>query len=340
MHIVLLHDDAPADARADELDVFVQAEAIEGALDALGHSHARVPFTFNLAEVRERLHATKPDIVFNLVEAVAGHGRLLPMAAMLLDALGLPYTGSHTEALFVTTDKVLTKRLLAAGDIATPAWYAPASLAADPGNVAADPRVGRSGPDSFTPGRYIVKSVWEEASVGLDEDSVVDVATAAELDRHIRDRLPRIGGEGFAEQFVDGREFNLSLLAGTASPQVLPPAEIHFVDYTADKPKVVGYRAKWDDQSFEFHHTPRSFDFPPADAPLLATLQQIATRCWHVFGLRGYVRVDFRVDAAGRPWVLEINANPCLAPDAGFYAAMQRGGLAFPQCIERILADA
>jgi D-alanine-D-alanine ligase len=121
---------------------------------------------------------------------------------------------------------------------------------------------------------------------------------------------------------------------------VLPPAEIDFVDYAPDKPKVVGYRAKWDADSFEYHHTPRRFDFPAEDASLLRQLTAIAKDCWRILGVRGYVRVDFRLDRDGKPWVLEVNANPCLSPDAGFFAAAQRAGLGFEQVIERILADA
>ena len=89
--------------------------------------------------------------------------------------------------------------------------------------------------------------------------------------------------------------------------------------------------------SFEYQHTRRRFDLPAADRPLLERLEDLAMRCWHLFGLRGYARVDFRVDAAGDPWVLEVNANPCLAPDAGFAAAAQRAAVPYERAIERIL---
>lgn len=332
MKIVLLHDDIPPNAREDELDVFVQCAAIEGALQELGHTHARLPFALDLATTRARLRELKPDAVFNLVEAVEGQGRLLPLAPMLLDAMAVPYTGSHTEALFLTTNKVLAKRWLSRHGVPTPEFVRPWSAE-------------RGAPGKLPPGRWIIKPTSEEGSVGLDEESVVDAADpdlVAKLQR-VRDRL---GDDIFAERYIDGREFNLSMLGGAmdtsggpAVPEVLPPAEIHFTDYPPEKPHVVGYRAKWDDQSFEFHHTPRSFEFPPADAELLKTLHRFAGQCWDVFGLRGYVRVDFRIDA-GQPSVLELNANPCLSPDAGFYAATQRAGLRFADVIARILTDA
>jgi D-alanine-D-alanine ligase len=121
---------------------------------------------------------------------------------------------------------------------------------------------------------------------------------------------------------------------------VLSPAEIVFEAYADAKPRVVGYRAKWDEASFEYHHTPRRFEFEPHDARLLAELKRLALECWTCFGLRGYARVDFRVDGEGRPWVLEVNTNPCLSPDAGFAAALERAGISFQDAIARILADA
>jgi GNAT superfamily N-acetyltransferase len=100
---------------------------------------------------------------------------------------------------------------------------------------------------------------------------------------------------------------------------------------------MVGYRAKWDPASFEYQHTPRRFDFPPEDTPLLLRLRELCLQCWELFTLGGYARVDFRVDHQGNPWILEVNANPCLSPDAGFAAALGQAGISFDQAIAQIL---
>ena len=118
-----------------------------------------------------------------------------------------------------------------------------------------------------------------------------------------------------------------------------PPAEIDFSAFPPGKPRIVGYAAKWRDDCFEFQHTPRRFDFDPSDGPLLERLRGLARECWRLFGLRGWARVDFRVDAAGQPWILEVNANPCLSPDAGFAAALARASISFDEAIRRILED-
>ncbi|MEX2218198.1 MAG: hypothetical protein WD749_05505 [Phycisphaerales bacterium] len=321
MRVVLLHDAVSDASAADERDVVAQMGAIGPALAALGHGAGRLPFTLNLEAAAESLRAIGPDLVFNLVESIGGQGRLIHLAPALLDSLELPYTGCPTDAVYTTSNKLLAKRLLRSAGIPTPVSYTRDEL--------------RRGVEVI-PGRYILKSVWEHASRGLDEGSVVRAGAAAPLLEALDERLPLLGGEGFAEAFIDGREFNLSLLDGI----ILPQAEILFEGLSASQARIVGYRAKWDESSPEYRGTPRRFDFPHSDQPLLVVLDTLAMGCWKAFGLRGYARVDFRVDEEGRPWALEVNTNPCLSPDAGFAAAVARSGLSFEQAIGRILTAA
>jgi D-alanine-D-alanine ligase len=323
MNVVLLHDRIAPNARPDELDSLVQVEAVSQVLTKLGHACRPLPFSLDLRAVADALADLRPDVVFNFVESVEGHGRLIHLAPALLDALHLPYAGAGAEAIYVTSNKLLTKRMLRAYGLATPPWFTMTA----PGAATAGP------------GRYIVKSVWEHASVGMEDDAIMEVDGPEALQRQLRNRAGRLGGEAFAESYIDGREFNLALLTDRVEPRVLPPAEIHFVDYPAGKPKVVGYRAKWVEDAFEYHHTPRCFDFPAEDQGLLDELRRLARTCWHKFELRGYARVDFRVDAAGQPWILEINTNPCLSPDAGFVAAAARGGLSLEDVVVRLLTE-
>ena len=178
----------------------------------------------------------------------------------------------------------------------------------------------------------------KHASIGLDENSIVEDCRPEAVFPLLRSRAARLGGACFAERFIAGREFNLSLLAGPCGPDVLPPAEILFEGFSQAMPRIVDYRAKWDQDAFEYHHTPRRFDFNATDRRLLQRLKDLSIQCWRHFGLNGYARVDFRVDPAGQPWVLEINANPCLSTDAGFAAALERAGIAYNDAIARIVA--
>jgi D-alanine-D-alanine ligase len=323
MNVTLLYNDASHDATIDERDVLVQRDAVCAALRRLGHEVALLACTLDLDAIRGRLLTTRPDLVFNLVEALGGTDRLAPVATLMLESLGFPFTGSPTTALLATNDKLFAKRRLLDAGLPTPAWFVDRWNGGDP--------TGSS--------RVIVKAVWEHASFGMDDDAVVALTPRVDLQELLRRRELATGKQHFAEQFVEGREFNLTVLGGADGPRVLPPAEIDFGAFPEDKPQIVGYRAKWDAGSFEFHHTPRRFDFQDEDQPLLDQLVMLALRSWDEFALRGYARVDFRVDRAGQPWILEVNANPCLAPDAGLAAAVERSGIGYERAIGRILED-
>jgi D-alanine-D-alanine ligase len=136
---------------------------------------------------------------------------------------------------------------------------------------------------------------------------------------------------------VSGRELNVAVIAAPEGPRVLPPAEIRFVDFPAGKPQIVGYAAKWHDDSFECRNTVRVFGVEP---PLAAAARQIALRCWELFALDGYARVDFRVDQHGGLWVLEVNSNPCFSPDAGFAAALAQAGVDYATAVRWLVEDA
>lgn len=321
--IVVLHSRVTAGLHKDEDDVLVQAEVVCRALVKLGYKADPLAFEDDLGLMRERLQGCGLELVFNLVETVAGTGRFIYLAPAVLDELGLCYTGSATDAVFLTSNKTVAKRLLQLATLPTPPWQTVESL---------------QGGSSAAVGRYIVKSVWEHASVGLDDNAVVAVNSPEELLGQLRKRRHKVGGECFAELFIEGREFNLSLLEEKDGPRVLPPAEIDFTGFPAEKLRMVGYAAKWEPDSFEYRHTPRCFDFSGEDLALLERLTNLARQCWDLFALRGYARVDFRVDAAGQPWVLEVNTNPCLSPDAGFVAAAARAGLSFEEVIAIIMA--
>jgi D-alanine-D-alanine ligase-like ATP-grasp enzyme/GNAT superfamily N-acetyltransferase len=323
MKITLLYNAvADADSAADR-DVLVQVAAVEEALQTLGHSTRRLAATLNLEVVEESLTSNRPDLVFNLVESLAGSDRLAHLAGVLLEDLDLRYTGAPASALHLASNKPRAKERMQAAGLPTPGWVA--ANACTPASLAPP---------------YIIKAAWEHASLGLDDHAVIQEGDGSTVCDQIASRSRHLGQPCFAEQFIDGREFNLSVIAADEDPRVLPPAEIDFAAFPAGKPKIVGYAAKWDDQAMEFSGTPRTFDFPAADTPLLARLAGLALDCWRLFELAGYARVDFRVDSRGQPWILEVNANPCLSPDAGFAAALCRAEIPFERAIEWIVNDA
>lgn len=312
---LVLHDAVSAASRPDEADVLVQAEQVGAALAELGWRPEVLPVDIDLAAARAAIDERAPALVFNLVESLSGDGRLIHLVPALLDSLGVPFTGSHSDAIYLSSQKQLAKEWMRCHGIAAPRSFA-----------AAD----RDAADSV---RWIVKSLWEHASLGLDDDAVVHGAAAAQA--RIEHCRATFGGEWFAEEYLDGREFNVSVIEHDGQPYVLPLAEMTFVDYPDGKPKIVGYAAKWQPDAAEYTATERVFAELPGgeDVAIRDTVQQ----CWRLFGLNGYARIDIRLAAGGTPYVLEVNANPCLSRDAGLAAAALQGGMDYRTLIERIV---
>lgn len=327
MNIVILHNAVSSEDSPEDLDTLAQARSISDSLYRLGYRPTAVPCTLNLAALRETLLECRPQLVFNLVESLGGTDSLSYLASAVLDSLGLPYTGNSTEALFTTNHKLMAKRMMQLAGLPTPQWFSEDGCCPDSDTAPLKPPC-------------IVKSVWEHGSRGLDDDNVILDGDSLLVRQLLREFTARTGRPYFAEKFVDGREFNLPMLDGPDGPQILPAGEMDFSSFPAGKPRIIGHRAKWHEGSFEYHNTPRTFHFHEHDRSLVELMKRLALECWRLFGLRGYVRVDFRVNQAGQPWILEINTNPCISPDAGYTAALTEAGLDYDDAIQRIVRKA
>jgi D-alanine-D-alanine ligase len=339
----ILHDRRAAEGPPDQSDTLIEAQAIASVLGEIGFAPSIVPVGLDLASLERTLVQLDPRVVVNLVESLEGRGHLIHVVPALLESLDRPFTGCSAAALGLTSNKVLAKRQLRAAGIATPPPFDDGvgahedATAGRDGGAAHGEEDGAHDPRDAAPRQerlWIVKSVWEHASLGLDDTSIVTASAVADA---VAARRAEYGGEWFAEEFVPGRELNVALIAAGDGPRVLPVAEIRFDDFPEGKPRIVGYAAKWDTASIEYRSTPRAFDVEPAIAHRVG---EIALACWRLFGLDGYARVDFRVDAQGEPWVLEVNANPCLSPDAGFAAALAEAGVEYRAAIAGLVADA
>jgi D-alanine-D-alanine ligase len=340
MNIVVLHNAVASDDSPEDLDTLTQVAAIRRALGHLSHQASALPCTLDLAAVRQALDDLAPDVVFNLVESLGGSDSLAHLAPALLDALRLPYTGSSTEALLASNHKVMAKRAMRQAGLPTPDWMSPHDRARRTSQSVRASAKYSEVPHADLKPPCIIKSVWEHGSRGLDEENVILHGNSGHVRQRLHEFVARIGRPHFAERFIEGREFNVPILDGPNGPQVLPPGEMDFSAFPEGKPQIIGHRAKWHEDSFEYNNTPRSFHVHDRDRCLVEQLQGLALDCWSVFDLRGYARIDFRIDRAGRPWILEVNANPCISPDAGYVAAMDEAGVSYDEAVGRILDSA
>lgn len=304
-------------ALPDELDVLDQVEYIEGNLNKIGIETYRKGITSEFMSEVAGLAAEKPDFVFNLVESINNKGELCYFVPALLNMHSIPYTGNPLEAMFITTSKALTNKILNEQNINTPLTYFPSQF------------------KLLKPGhRYIIKPVWEDGSLGITGDSVFIYTAGHDSWLNEFD-----DSHWIIQDYIDGREFNISVLADKNGPEVMPPAEMVFHNYTDEMPKIVDFKAKWVAESFEYENTIREFPRNKLNLVLIKKISEIALKCWHVFGLKGYARVDMRIDKEQNPYVIEVNANPCMSPDSGLVAATTEAGLPITLVLQRIIGD-
>ena len=304
-----------------EAGVLDQVRAVAASLKNLGIPYREVGLHF-LRDLPAALSANAAHLAVNLVEGfpgVSADAFLVPAACR---ALGVEVTGNDTPCLALSTDKARTKAILCAAGLRCPAGV-----------------VIPVGQDVYLPdlpsGLCIVKPVATDASEGIDSHSIVDSADPKllVLVREIHEKFKQ---PAIIEEMVGRREINVSLLQRGDSVEVLPLAEIDFSAFGEDRPRIVGYAAKWKKDSFEYSNTPRTFH-SDLSASLRQRISDMALSAWRALGCRDYARVDFRLTEQNEPVVLEVNANPDISPDAGFAAALRESGIAYDEFVKALL---
>jgi D-alanine-D-alanine ligase len=311
MKIAVLFDGPSALAKSADLLILDTVEAVERSLVAEGNEVVRVPVHPDGRWI-ERIRRGKFDLAFNLCEGIDGVADLEPAVVSVLELFGLPYTGSASWTTALCLRKPIANALLERAGLPVPRWHA----------VRRDSELPSVGFPA------ICKPAAEDASIGVEQRSVVRTTRA--LSARVGAMLER-WEEILVQRFIDGREVNVGILGDTA----LPIAEIDFGDMPRGMWRIVSYRSKWEQGSDEdLGGVPRC----PADlAPdAAAEIRRVALRAWRVLGGQGYGRVDMRIDATGRPWILEVNANPDFAPDAGLARMARTAGIEYPALVRTV----
>ncbi len=300
-----------------ELGVIDSVKAVHRALRKLGYPVTRIPLSPPLGKARETLKGLKVDLIFNLFEGFVDSPEAEATIADTLAELGLPYTGCPGAILALALDKARTKALLAANGIRTPRYQVltPATLVSFRMNFPC-----------------IVKPVGEDASHGVSADSVVNDAAA--LSRQVLKISQLYGGRALVEEFVDGREFNITVL-GTRDMDVLPISEIVFL-LPPGVPRILTFEAKWEPKSPYFDGT-KAICPADIDDELKEEIGNIARQAFRLLGSSGYIRVDFRMNDKRQPYVIEVNPNPDISPGTGAARQSKASGMNYSQFIDKLI---
>lgn len=324
--IVLCHADLVPPARLAglswrEADPVRTEWDVTTALRRRGHAVQVVGVRDDLEPLRRAAAAFRPHAVFNLVMEIQDVGWYQVHVAAALELLGIPFTGADTRAIVLTRDKALAKKILLHHGIPTPAF-------------AVFPR--RGGGEPYAPLRFplIVKSTDEEASLGISQASLV--RSPAALRARVALVHRRLRTDAIAEEYVLGRELTAPVL-GNARPQALPLRELFLDGLPAGSARIATARAKFDD-AYRLRHGIRSGPARGLGPEIHARIARLARRVHRILGLAGAARLDLRMDARGRVWVIEVNATPDVGRREDLAASARRAGIAYPQLLERMLA--
>ena len=275
----------------DEDAEYDSPETIDGirkAIEALGH---KVVMWEAVPDLVSHIDPKAVDIVFNLAEGKLGRNREAHLPA-ILEFLGIPFTGSDSATMMLTLDKALTKKIVRFAGVNTPNY-----------------KLVRNGSDKIGAGMLyplIVKPNAEGSSKGIDDNSVVQDATA------LWDRVHAITAQyrqpALVEEFLPGREFTVGILGNGKDLTYLPIMEIEFLEKEVATP-TYNYRIKQDWKRYVRYHIPA-----PLEAPLKAEIEDLCGKAFRHLMCRDVARIDVRLDAAGKPHLIEVNPLPGLSP--------------------------
>ena len=304
--------------------VLIEVNAVETALRELGIRHRKAGVSY-LSDVYPAICGNSERIIFNLVEYLEGSSHDENFVPAVCRANRRACTGNTSSCLNICFDKWLTKALLQIRGVPTPKSFIVF-------------QENDAEPEKFTGGPYIVKPIRADGSEGIDVSSVVDGHGDALIEA-IRKVHKDFNQPALVEDYIDGREINVSMIEYDRKVEILPIAEIDFSNFPKDKLRIVGYSAKWLKSTFEYMNTPFKI---PAKLPEKTEelVRKYALLAWEATGCQDYARVDFRINKNGKPYVLEVNPNPDISPDAGFFDALSTIGLGYNEFVENVISNA
>ena len=288
-------------------------------LREMGHDVRPVGIKDDLTVIRRAVEEFKPHIAFNMMENFHEIGAFDHNIVSYLELLRVPYSGCNPRGLMLARDKALSKTLLTYHRIPVPDFAVV--------HVGRKPRRPKR-----LPFPLIVKSLTEEASIGISQASVVND------EEKLRERVAfihaSVGTDAIIERYIDGRELYVGIL-GNQRLRVFPVWELHFTNMPDDVHRIATERVKWSTKyQRKYGIKTRAADLPDGVA---ARVQRLCKRVYRTLDLSGYARVDLRMDESGRVFVIEANPNPQLGYGEDFAESAERSGVSYELLLQQIL---
>ena len=321
MHDYLVPPDSVSDHDLLTVDWKTEYD-VTSTLGELGHEVHPVGISDDVSVIQQAVDEFTPHIAFNMMEAFREVSAFEMNIVSHLELLRLPYTGCNPRGIMLSRDKALSKQVLAYHQIPVPDFA-----------VFKRKRAVQRPPGLQFP--LIIKSLNEDASIGIAQASVVDT------DKKMRERVAfvhdSIGTDAIAERFIAGRELYVGVVGNTGA-QVFPVWEMHFDKMSEGLHRIATDRVKWS-LRYQQKHGIRTRAAKALPTGLASELQRVATRVYRALKMSGYARMDFRLNAAGQYFVLEANANPQLAFGEDFAESAEHAGISYEALLERILRE-
>jgi D-alanine-D-alanine ligase len=269
----------------------------------------------------EEIKASKPDVVFNLMEVFRDESRLEKNIAWLLQMLQIPYTGASPTNLLICNNKALSKKILSYHKIRVPKFHT-------------FYRKRKVWLPKHLKLPLIVKPLCEEASRGISQASVVD--SQESLIERVRFIHEKMNAHAIVEEYINGREMYLGVL-GSKKITVFPSVEMRFSNVPEDEPRIATYKAKWD-KEYRKKWGIKNVLISHLAGDLDKKVRDVCKRAYRALNMQCYARFDIRVDADSNIYILEANANPCLGKKEDFGESAEKSGMPYNGLIKKIIS--
>jgi D-alanine-D-alanine ligase len=320
MHDYLVPPDDIGDTDPKTAPWRTEYDVLSTLRDDLGHEVRALGVKDDLGAIRQANDDFKPHIAFNLLEAFHEVGTFDQNVVSYLELLRLPYTGCNPRGMFLARDKALSKKLLHYHRIPVPDF-----------TVVPRGRKARLPKKLTYPA--IVKSLTQEASIGISQASVVD--DEARLHERVQFIHESIHTDAIVERFIEGRELYCAIL-GNYRLQVFPLWEMTFANMPESQHRIATERVKWN-VKYQEKVGIKTDAAAGLDDATRTRIRHVARRTYKVLEQSGYSRVDLRLASDGRVYVLEANPNPQIARAEDFAASAAAAGTSYPALLQRIL---